>query len=101
VWFSQPGQLSQFMKQWKQRSSVQVNKTMQSSLAQYSRRMSLSDPIRQPRYYPFIIYSLGKLKGKPDYMPRNPVRAEWVDRDVDWPSAVLPGIICSGGQWDF
>ena len=49
VWFSQPGQLSHFMKQWKQRSSVQIKKTMQSSLDQYSRRMSLSDPIWQPR----------------------------------------------------
>lgn len=44
-----------------------------------------ADPIWQPRYYGFNIWSRCKVEEKLDYMHLNPVRAGLVSRAVDWP----------------
>ena len=43
-----------------------------------------SDPIWQPRYYGFNIWSRRKVEEKLDYMHGNPVRAGLVEKAVDW-----------------
>ena len=84
VWFRRPGQLSFFMKQWKQRSSVQIKKLMREKLVRYGRAIDLSEPVWQARYYPFNVYTDEKLHEKLDYMHNNPVAAGLVARAIDW-----------------
>lgn len=85
VWFPEDNQLSHFMKQWKQRSSVQIKRLLCTELKSYARFMAPRDPVWQPRYYDFNIYSEKKLREKLEYMHLNPVRAGLVHRPVDWP----------------
>ena len=85
VWFPEDHQLSHFMKQWKQRSSVQIKKFLRESLPAFFARFSASDPTWQPRYYSFNVFSEAKIKEKLLYMHRNPVRAGLVRTDADWP----------------
>jgi len=84
VWFSQPGRLSHFMKQWKQKSSVRLKKFIHGQLPEYSRKIGRKDPFWQPRYYPFNLYSEKKAREKLDYMHLNPVRAGLVEKATDW-----------------
>jgi putative transposase len=44
VWFPAPDQLSHFMKQWKQRSSVQIKRLLQERLVRYSAEIAPTDP---------------------------------------------------------
>ncbi len=85
VWFHEPGRLSRFMKQWKQKSSVQLKKLVRGQLAGYFKTIDRKDPFWQPRYYPFNLYSEKKAVEKLDYMHLNPVRAGLVEKAVDWP----------------
>lgn len=52
--------------------------------ANYWSQIDDSDPIWQPRYYGFNIWSRHKVEEKLDYMHMNPVRAGLVERAVDW-----------------
>jgi putative transposase len=51
VWFPEPDQLSHFMKQWKQRSSVQIKRHLADDRNAYAATFPRSDPVWQPRYY--------------------------------------------------
>lgn len=84
VCFPQPRQLSFFMKQWKQRSSVQIKKFIRTSLQNYAATIDLAEPVWQPRYYPFHVFSETKLEEKLNYMHNNPVTAGLVERADDW-----------------
>lgn len=84
IWFPEPGQLISFMKQWKQRTSLQLKKFVRGQLDQYARSFDRKDPFWQPRYFPFNLYSEKKAKEKHDYMHMNPVRAGLVEKPCDW-----------------
>lgn len=84
VWFPRPGQLSHFMKQWKQKSSVRLKRFVRGQLGQYAETLDIKEPFWQPRYYPFNLYSGKKALEKLDYMHLNPVRAGLVERATDW-----------------
>ena len=84
VWFPESGRMSHFMKQWKQKSSVQLKKLVRGQLAGYFKTIDRKDPFWQPRYYPFNLYSEKKAVEKLDYMHLNPVRAGLVEKAVDW-----------------
>ena len=83
VWFPEPGQLSFFMKQWKQRSSSSLKRLFQSGFPTYWRLVE-TDSVWQPRYYAFHVYSREKLEEKLHYMHQNPVRAGLVESAVEW-----------------
>jgi len=85
VWFPQEDQVSHFMKQWKQRSSVQIKKWLKARLTSYASRIDLSDPVWQPRYYGFNVYSRQKVEEKLAYMHTNPVRAGLAGAPEEWP----------------
>jgi putative transposase len=80
-----PGQLSEFMKQWKRMSSVHIHRLLRQDLRHYSQRFDLEDPVWQPKYYPFNLYSSEKTREKLAYMHQNPVRAGLVNSPADWP----------------
>src|SRR4051794_19008065 len=85
VGFPRPDQISHFMKQWKQRSSVQIKRLVRSLLVRYAEAIDLTEPVWQPGYYDFNLFTERKLAGKLAYMHQNPVRAGLVARARDWP----------------
>lgn len=85
IWFPESGCLSDFMKQWKQRSSRQIKTLFRDHLHGYADRIDPTEPVWQPGYYPFNLYTEGKAREKVDYMHTNPVKAGLVERAVDWP----------------
>jgi len=84
VWFPDAGQLSTFMKQWKQRSSVKIKQNLKENRIAYLHKVGLDGPVWQAGYYSFNIYSARKMKEKLEYMHANPVRAGLVARPADW-----------------
>ncbi len=84
VWFPATRQLGHFMKQWKQRSSVQIKKLLRERLMSYAGSWDLGAPVWQARYYPFSVYSTRKAIEKLDYMHLNPVKAGLVEAAADW-----------------
>ncbi len=84
VWFPESGQLSHFMKQWKQRSSFNIKQFLREGIPNYSARFDLTEPVWQPRYYSFNIYSERKLMEKLNYMHHNPVKAGLANAVCDW-----------------
>jgi putative transposase len=85
VWFPEENQLSHFMKQWKQRSSIQIKRLFATKLVQYAQTFDSTDPVWQARYYDFNVFSEHKLREKLEYMHQNPVRANLVAQPIDWP----------------
>lgn len=85
VWFPEPDQLSYFMKQWKQRSSVQIKKRLNSILTEYASQLDPADPVWQRRFYSFNVYSYQKLIEKLSYLHANPVRAGLAKTPEKWP----------------
>lgn len=85
VWFPAPDQLSHFMKQWKQRSSVRIKGHLAEDRAFYAATIGRSEPVWQPRYYDFNLFTDRKIEEKLAYMHANPVRAGLVGRPGDWP----------------
>ncbi|HVW02833.1 MAG TPA: transposase [Planctomycetaceae bacterium] len=83
VWFPLPGQLSDFMHEWKRQSSLEIRKWLRRNLTQYGHALD-KQRFWQPKYYPFEIYSQKKLEEKLNYMHWNPVRRGLVGRPVDW-----------------
>jgi putative transposase len=85
VWFPADDQISQFVKQWKQRTSIQIKRLLRSSLISYAKSLDLRDPVWQVRFYDFNVYGKRKLLEKLNYMHRNPVEAaRLVKRTTDW-----------------
>jgi putative transposase len=84
VHFKEAAMLSQFMQQWKRRSSIRLKEWMKEHLASYAAAIDLSEPVWQPRYYDFNVFSPEKANEKLDYMHNNPVKAGLVARAQDW-----------------
>ena len=84
IWFPETGQLSSFVRVWKQRSSFQIKRIMAEHLKSYFSKISKDDPVWQPGYYDFNIYSEEKLREKLEYMHNNPVRAGFVGSPESW-----------------
>lgn len=84
VWFEAPGELSRFMKSWKQTSSQKLKKMLRGVAPRFASKIPMADPFWQPKYYPFNLYSQQKAEEKLDYMHKNPVTAGLVQRAIDW-----------------
>lgn len=87
VWFQQPGELSRFMKSWKQTSSLKLKPKLRGLCPKFTATFSTKDPFWQAKYYPFNLYSQQKAKEKLNYMHLNPVKAGLVANAVDWKSS--------------
>jgi putative transposase len=85
VWFPEQGQLSYFMKQWKQRSSILIKKLLASKLTRYAETIGLTDPVWQRHYHAFGVISEEKLLEKLRYMHNNPVKKGLAHIPVIWP----------------
>ncbi len=85
IWFAMHAQISHFMKQWKQRSSVQIKRLMRGQLVRYAGTIDPTEPAWQAGYYDFNLFTERKVEEKLAYMHRNPVRAGLVDKPEDWP----------------
>lgn len=84
VRFSEPGHLSEFMKQWKRRSSFRIKKFLLENLTQYSSFLQPEDPVWQRSYHDYNIFSYKKLYEKLTYMHENPVTAGLVKKAEEW-----------------
>jgi putative transposase len=84
VWFPEIGDLSRFMKGWKQTSSLKLKALLRGLLPNYSKAFAPTDPFWQAKYYPFNLYSEKKAREKLNYMHLNPVTAGLVTRAVEW-----------------
>ncbi len=84
VWFGNPGELSRFMKSWKQTSSMKLKAMLRGVAPRFASKIPPTDPFWQPKYYPLNLYSQKKAEEKLDYMHKNPVTAGLVERAVDW-----------------
>ena len=87
VWFQETGELSRFMKAWKQTSSMKLKRMLSGVAPHYASKIPPADPFWQPKYFPFYLYSQKKAEEKLDYMHKNPVTAGLVERAVDWNSS--------------
>ena len=85
LWFPETLQLSQFMSKWKELTSKTLKTILSDRFPNYWSQIDSSEPIWQPRYYGFNIWSRAKVEEKLDYMHLNPVRAGLVERAEDWP----------------
>lgn len=84
IWFPEAGQLSPFMNRWKGESSHALKTLFQSSFPNYWATLNEAEPIWQPKYYGFNIWSRPKVEEKLDYMHMNPVRAGLVELPDKW-----------------
>jgi REP-associated tyrosine transposase len=84
LWFPETGQLSPFMKYWKQKSSGAIKALFRERFTSYAAQVDPEDPVWQPRYYDFNVRSDRKLREKLDYMHSNPVAAGLVKSPTDW-----------------
>ncbi|MBI4962929.1 MAG: transposase [Desulfomonile tiedjei] len=84
LWFPSNGVLSDLIKWWKQRSSFEIKQLLEGRTQRYADAIDLRDPVWQPRYYDFNVYSEEKLLEKLEYMHSNPVKAGFVDVPCDW-----------------
>ena len=81
VRFSESNRISEFVKHWKRITSFQIRRFMLEAMPTYNEQIGLNDPIWQPKYHDFNIYSDAKFLEKLEYMHLNPVRAGLVARD--------------------
>ena len=84
IWFSKTGHLSQFMQQWKGRSSKGTKEFLYRTMPEYTSKFPKTDPIWQVRFYSFEIYTTAKIEEKLNYMHMNPVRAGLVQMPTEW-----------------
>jgi putative transposase len=80
-----PDQIGRFLKPWKQRSSVQIQRLFRGTLSSYARSVDLSEPVWQARYDDFNLFSAKKVEEKLVYMHQDPVRAGLAAQACDWP----------------
>jgi len=85
VWFPEEYQISPFMDKWKELSSKQIKDVYSRQFTAYWSKLGSDDPVWQPRYYGFNVYTERKLQEKVEYMHNNPVRAGLVKDVCDWP----------------
>jgi len=85
VWFPKPDQISHFMKQWKQRSSIHTKRLVRSLLIRYAETFDLSEPVWQAGFYDFNLFTGRKMEEKLAYVHQNPVRAGLVRMPCEWP----------------
>jgi putative transposase len=84
IWFPKPHLLSPFMNKWKDQSSHLLKELFRTRFPRYWSRIEEADPIWQPRYYGFNIWTRGKVEQKLDYIHMNPVRAGLVEQPCQW-----------------
>ena len=84
VRFPKPDQISHFMKQWKQRSSIQIKRLIRSQLVRYAGTIDLTEPVWQAGYDDFNLFTGRKIEEKLAYMHQNPVRAGLAVKSEDW-----------------
>ena len=84
VCFDTPGELSSFMKEWKQRSSVLIKKHLKRIRHKYAENLDIGEPVWQRRFYSFNVFSQKKAVEKLGYMHHNPVQAKLVESQTDW-----------------
>ncbi len=82
--FQQIDQLSQFLQQWKQRSSHIAKEFIFEHFNKLAVVIPRSDPFWQRKFYDFPIESREKLLEKLHYIHDNPVRAELAGQQSDW-----------------
>ena len=85
VWFPADDQISEFVKEWKKRSSVQIKRLLRTGIASYGRTINADEPVWQAGFYDFNVYSPKKLREKLEYMHNNPVAKGLVAEASDWP----------------
>ena len=64
VWFPEDDQISEFVKEWKKRSSVQIKRLLRTGIASYGRTINADEPVWQAGFYDFNIYSPKKLRAE-------------------------------------
>ena len=84
IWFPEVRQLSPFMNKWKDQTSRHLKELFRCRFPNYWSQVHESEPIWQPRYYGFNIWSRKKVEEKLDYVHLNPVRAGLVDEPTQW-----------------
>jgi putative transposase len=84
VSFKRPTLLSTFINQWKRRSSIQLKKLYQTAFPSYNATIGPTDPIWQPNFYSFNIFSTAKITNKLSYIHNNPVKCGLVPKATDW-----------------
>ncbi len=67
-----PGQLSEFLKQWKRTSSIRIKRWLKEKMPSYASQISMDEPIWQVRSYGFNLYTRKKFEEKLIYMHLNP-----------------------------
>ncbi|MBW2063110.1 MAG: transposase [Deltaproteobacteria bacterium] len=87
VRFPEQGQLSFFMKQWKQRSSVHIKRVLKQIQTRYIEKINLNDPVWQRHYHSLNVFSEEKLIEKLKYMHNNPVGAGLANTPCAWPDS--------------
>ena len=85
VRFSETGQLNEFMKQWKGKSSLRIKRYLLDILARYNSFLQPEEPVWQRKYYDLNIYSYKKLYEKLTYMHENPIAVGLVNKAEEWP----------------
>jgi len=85
VWFPEEQQISPCMDKWKELSSKQIAALYARQFPSYGSRLEPGDPVWQPRYYGFNIFTDAKLREKVQYMHNNPVRVGLVTEACEWP----------------
>jgi putative transposase len=84
IWFPEVGQLSAFMNKWKELTSKSIKKLYREKFPNFWKKLHNEDPVWQPKYHSFNVFSEKKIEEKLDYMHLNPVRAGLAKRAVDW-----------------
>lgn len=84
LWFPEPDRLEECLKQWKRTSSYRLHKLFAEKLTDYAGAADREEPVWQPRYYDFNVFSRRKLNEKLGYMHRNPVTRGLVAETCDW-----------------
>ena len=84
VHFKESSVLSRFIQQWKRRSSIRLKGWIKERLPAYAAVIDMSEPVWQPRYYDFNVFSGKKANEKLDYMHNNPVKNGLVTRAENW-----------------
>ncbi len=82
--FRQVGQVSKFLQQWKQRSSIIAKEFIFEHFQKLASFVSPSEPFWQRKFYDFPIESREKILEKLQYIHDNPVKAGLTDQQSDW-----------------
>jgi len=82
--FKQKDMLSHFMQQWKRKSSIRLKQFIEEHLPSFVATMNPNEPIWQPRFYNFNVFSGSKAREKLEYMHNNPVKNGLVKQAEDW-----------------